>query len=135
MNFKRVILSVILLLSLCGCSAFRDNTQTINITCNVPDTILKVDGDKKPCPSQVEVRRDKKITIEAYKPGYDRYYKIIDYHLSTAAKWDVVGTCAWFFPVIGFAYPGAWDLDTTEVQVELNEVQTQTNPQTGISPN
>ncbi len=70
----------------------------------------------------MNVRRDKKVQIEAYKTGYDRYLKSIDYYLSSSAKWDVVGTVCWFFPVFGLLTPGAWDLDETEIRVVLNEL-------------
>lgn len=104
-----------------GCSLFQPEKQTVKFTCNIPETILKVDGDQYNCPSEVSVRRDKKIQIEAYKAGYDKYSKLIDYHMSASAKWDVAGTVCWFFPVFGFLSPGAWDLDETEISVVLNK--------------
>ncbi len=117
----RKIVSVIIVFSLIGCSAFRSTNQTIKINCNVPEPILKVNGDTCKCPTEVQVRRNAKVIIEAYKDGYDNYHKEIDHHLSTTAKLDIVGTCIIFFPVFGLMFPGAWDLDETDIIVVLNE--------------
>jgi len=73
-------------------------------------------------PRRSKCQKRQKIQIEAYKTGYDRYLKSIDYHLSSSAKWDAVGTVCWFFPVFGLLSPGAWDLDETEINVVLNKV-------------
>jgi hypothetical protein len=102
--------------------------QTLKINCNVPGTILKVNGDTYNCPGEVAVRRDSKATIEAYKEGYDKYYKQIDYHLSSTAKADVVGTAFLFFPVFGLLTPGAWDLDQTEINITLNKLNKEGEP-------
>lgn len=118
----KMVLTVLAICVISGCSMFQPDKQTLKISCNVPDTILKVDGDQHKCPAEVNVRRDKKIQIEAYKTGYDRYLKSIDYHLSSSAKWDAVGTVCWFFPVFGLLTPGAWDLDETEINVVLNKL-------------
>lgn len=121
MSYAKLVVIASMLFAITGCSMFQPEKQTLKVNCNVPDTILKVDGDQYSCPGEVQVRRDKRIIIEAYKDGYDKYTKLIDYHLSASAKWDAVGTVVWFFPVFGFLSPGAWDLDQTEVSVVLNK--------------
>lgn len=122
MNVKSIAILMALTMLVVGCSMFQPDKQMLKINCNPQDVILKVDGDQYNCPNQISVRRDKKIQVEVYKAGYDRYTKLIDYHLSTAAKWDAVGTVCWFFPVFGFLSPGAWDLDETEISVVLNKL-------------
>jgi hypothetical protein len=106
-------------IALCGCSMFQPDKQTLNITCNPTDMIVKVNGDRFDCPVRVDVRRDSKVLLEASKEGYEPYAKSIDYHFSTSAKWDAVGTVCWGFPVIGLLFPGAWNLDQTEFKIEL----------------
>lgn len=117
----RKLLCLLMAITIAGCSAFRPNKQTVKIDCNVSGTILKVNGDSYDCPSDVDVRRDSKVIVEGYKEGYDRYYKQIDYHFSSTAKLDLVGTAFLFFPVFGLMFPGAWDLDETEINVVLNQ--------------
>ncbi len=121
MGIRKNILAAFVILTT-GCSMAQPTNQTLQINCNVPDTVLRVNGDQYACPSVVSVRRDKEIPIEAYKDGYDRYSKLVKCHLSPSAKMDIVGTCLWFFPIIGLAYPGAWDLDETEINVVLNKL-------------
>ena len=115
---KMVFLSLFLLT---GCSATRPDKQTLNINCN-PEVILKVNGDRFPCPAKVDVRRDKIAIVEATQPGFDNYRKEIGYHLSSQAKADAVGTAFLFFPVFGLLAPGAWDLDETEINLILNKL-------------
>lgn len=119
MKLTKRILSIAVLVSLFGCSAFRPDKQTLNITCTVPGTVVKVNGERFDCPTKTDVRRDSKVIIEASKEGYEPFSKTIAYHLSTSAKWDAVGTVCWFFPVFGFFSPGAWDLDQTDVTIQL----------------
>jgi len=109
----------VLAVTLCGCSMFQPDKQTLSINCTVPDTIVKVNGDRFNCPAKVDVRRDIKVMLEASKEGYEPYFKTIDYHFSTSAKWDAIGAICWLVPAIGFLSPGAWDLDQTELNIEL----------------
>ena len=121
MKIGKRIMCYALVITMAGCSAFRPDKQTVKINCNVPETILKINGDTYKCPNEVNMRRNSKVIVEAYKEGYDKYYKQIDYHLSSSAKMDIVGTCIIFFPVFGLLSAGAWDLDETEVNVVLNK--------------
>lgn len=122
MKAWKTIWCCILIATMSACSAFRPNKQLVKYSCNVPETILKINGDTYACPGELDLRRDSKLIIEAYKDGYDKYQKTVDYHFSTSAKWDVVGTAFFFFPVIGLFYPGAWDLDETNINVVLNKL-------------
>ena len=117
------LLSIGILILAASCSSSRPNKQTLKIDCNVPGTTVRVNGDICECPGQIDVRRDTKVTISASKPGYDNFSKTIDYHLSSAAKADLVGTVFLFFPVFGMMSPGAWDLNETEVNIFLNEIR------------
>ncbi len=103
-----------------GCSLARPDKQTINITCSQQDLVVKVNGDRVTCPSKVDVRRDSKVVFEATKEGHETFSKTIDYHLSTAGKWDVVGTLCLLVPVVGLMSPGAWDLDQTDFSIQLH---------------
>jgi len=107
-----------------GCSAMKPHTQALKITCNVPDAIVKVNGDRVDVPGEIQVRRNSDgVLIEGYKEGYDRYNKTIYSHMSETAIADIVGTAVFLLPVFGLMSPGAWDLDQTEVHVVLNEVK------------
>jgi hypothetical protein len=120
MNVKSKM-GVFLSLLLSGCSTMQPDKQTLNINC-AADVILKVNGDRYPCPAKVDVRRDKTAIVEATQPGYDNYRKEIGCHLSFQAKADAVGTAFLFFPVFGLLSAGAWDLDETEINVVLHKL-------------
>lgn len=113
------IIALIVMALVSGCSMMQSDKQTLNINCTVPGTVLKVNGDRFDCPAKVDVRRDSKVIIGASKEGHEPYLKTVDYHLSTAAKWDMVGTVFWFFPVFGLMSPGAWEIDQTDFNIQL----------------
>lgn len=111
------------MLSLVGCSAFKDSTQPVTILCPVPGTTVLVNGQKASCGSTVELQRDRMATLEAYAKGYNPLSRNIGYHLSTAGKWDIAGTVLLGVPAIGLLTAGAWDLDQTELALNLVPLQ------------
>jgi hypothetical protein len=116
------LLLLFVVLNLTACSSFRADTQSITLNCPVPGTTVKVNGDRRECPGIAEARRDKPVTVEGYKAGYDRYFKSIGTHMSTAAKWDLLGTISWGIPIFGLFSAGAYDLDETQVNIDLHEL-------------
>ncbi|QXE89790.1 hypothetical protein KP001_15330 [Geomonas subterranea] len=109
----------LLMLFTTGCSVFRSETQTLNITCNEKGTLLRVNGNRYNCPATLEVLRNKTIEVEAEKKGFEPYTRLIDHHLNGTGKLDVVGAAVFLVPAIGIMGAGAWDLDQTELQVQL----------------
>lgn len=104
------IVSIIVLLSfvtLQSCSAFKSSTQTVNIQCDQQETTIIVNGEPKPCPSQMEVKRNRDVNIQAHKVGYLSNIRTIGYHLSASAVFDILGTFIIYVPVIGILTPGA----------------------------
>ncbi len=108
-----------LVLCTTGCSVFRSETQTLNITCNEKGTVLRVNGNRHDCPATIEVLRNKTIEVEAEKKGFETYTRLIDHHLNATGKLDVVGAAVFLVPAIGIMGAGAWDLDQTELHVQL----------------
>lgn len=120
---KNHVVFLVCLFLLQGCSAFKSNTQTVSVTCSQPVTLLRINGDSYSCPAKVDVRRNRPYTVEANLDGYRPYSKTVDFHFSTTAKIDVVLIPFTFFSCFGLIFPGAWDLDQTEVNVELYPVE------------
>ena len=120
-----------------GCSVFRDTTQTVNIQCIEPNTIIMIDGQYKTCPTQLDEKRNRPLYIQAHKPGYVPYGRSIGYHLNATGTLDFVGTILFIVPIVGYLSPGAWDLDETNVIVQLlpnNAVSVPATPQTAPVP-
>jgi hypothetical protein len=86
---------------------------------------LKVNGDRFNCPAEIKVRRNNYVLIEAEKEGYENYIKSIDYHLNGTGITDAVGAAIWYIPGVGLMVPGAWDLDETEITVDLYPISAQ----------
>ena len=117
---KRLI-SIFLIIVLTGCSAFSPTVQTISVECSPDDSVLMINGQRYEAPVQLEVKRNKSVRIQASKKGYTPYRHTIDYHMNTLGILDLIGTCIFLIPVIGFIRGGAWSLDETEVSIQLFE--------------
>lgn len=102
-----------------GCSAFKSSTQTIAVTCNPSDSILMINGQKYHSPAQVRVKRNRDVAINCYKEGYFSYQRTVGNHFATTGVLDAIGTALILVPGIGLFCSGAWDLDDTEVNIEL----------------
>jgi hypothetical protein len=69
--------------------------------------------------AQVEARRNKVVSIMCYKQGYYPAQKSISSSLSWTGVADLVGSFIFILPVIGFFTPGAWNLDETDVTINM----------------
>ncbi|HIJ86844.1 MAG TPA: hypothetical protein HPP97_04065 [Desulfuromonadales bacterium] len=122
------LITLISFVTLQGCSAFKDSTQTVNIQCAEPGTILQVNGQNRTCPTQIEAKRNRDLSIQAHKTGYTSYMRTIGHHFSSTGALDAVGTLLIILPVVGLFTAGAWDLDETDIMVQLMSNTSQLNP-------
>ena len=119
---KRVVsggMAGMLLVATTGCSAFRAHNQTMNINCSPEDAILMVNGQRHSSPTQVRVKRNRDVSLQAHKEGYAPCQRTIGHHLNETGTLDAVGTLVFLLPAIGFLTPGAWSLDETDVDITL----------------
>ncbi len=105
-----------------ACSAFNPSTQIISVNCNPADTKVVINGSRFDCPAKMHVRRDKQLVVEAYRDGYEPYKEMIDYHLNKTGEYDIAGTIFIIVPIFGLLFPGAWDLDQTDIDIQLTPV-------------
>lgn len=105
-----------------ACSAFMPSTQIVAVSCNPVGVKVVINGNRFDCPAQMHVRRDKKLVVEAYKDGYEPFRETVDYHLNQWGERDIAGTIFILVPIIGLLFPGAWDLDQTEFDIQLTPV-------------
>jgi hypothetical protein len=106
-----------------GCSTLNSSTQQIKIACTPSDGVTLIVNSQKQlqCPIQMDVPRNKKLTIEAVKDNYFLYSKTVDYHLNGIGTLDAIGIAFTFFSVFGLLSAGAWDLDETSIDVILSK--------------
>ena len=102
-----------------GCSAFRAHNQTLNVNCMPQDAILMVNGQRHSSPTQVNVKRNRDVSIQCHKEGYYPYQRTIGHHFNATGALDAVGTFLFLVPGVGLFTPGAWSLDETDVSISL----------------
>ncbi len=102
-----------------SCSAFNPKTQVVSVSCKPADAKVIINGARFDCPAKMHARRDKKLVLEAYRDGYEPYKETIDYHLNQTGEYDIAGSIFIIIPIIGLFFPGAWDLDQTEFEIQL----------------
>jgi len=103
-----------------GCSAFVPRTQTVNASCSEPDATLQINGGESYTGQvKVETRRDKVFSYTCYKQGYYPAQKLISYSISPTGVADFIGSMIFILPIIGIFSPGAWDLDETDVTINM----------------
>jgi uncharacterized protein YceK len=113
-----LILAVSVLSS--GCSAFVSKTQAVNVSCSESDAVVQINGGQTyPGQVRVDAKRDKPLSIACYKQGYYPAQKSVHSSLSGTGIADLLGSFIFIIPVIGFFSPGAWDLDESEVTVNM----------------
>ena len=102
-----------------GCSAFAPKTQQLSINCGEEGTTLQINGNVYSCPAQIDVQRNKSVGIMAHKEGHHSYMRTIESNANGLFVLDFVGGLIWLVPFIGLVAPGAYSLETQEVQVSM----------------
>jgi uncharacterized protein YceK len=118
---RKIILSVVIVSILTsGCSAFAPKTQTVNAACSEADATLQVNGGQTYTgQAQIEARRDRVFSYACLKQGYYPAQKTVSYSISPTGIADFVGSMLFIIPIIGIFTPGAWDLDETDVTINM----------------
>jgi len=103
-----------------GCSVLAKNTQPVKIACSEPDATLQINGGPTfTGKTQIEARRNKIVAAACFKTGYYPSQKYISSSLSTSGMYDLAGSFILVLPAIGLFMPGAWDLDETDVTLNM----------------
>lgn len=117
---KFISLTLAISLSVSGCSAFVPKTQTVKAACSEPDATLQINGGLTYTGRvQLETRRDKVFSYACLKPGYYPAQKTVSYSINPTGIADFIGSMIFIIPIIGIFSPGAWDLDETDVTINM----------------
>jgi hypothetical protein len=107
------------LVCLPGCSLFGPKTQTVKVTAT--DSLAQLYVDGRPVgtgAATLELDRTKSHAVTA--KSYGRAGAVaINKKISATGVLDIVGGCLFLVPFIGAAGPGFWDLDPTDVTVQV----------------
>lgn len=103
-----------------GCSVLANKTQPVKIACSEPGATLQINGGPTfTGKTQIEARRNKIVAASCFKSGYYPSQKYISSSLSTAGIVDLASSFVWVLPAIGLFTPGAWDLDETDITLNM----------------
>ncbi len=102
-----------------GCSVFAPKTQKLSLNCQDSGVKVQVNGNMYDCPSQVDLSRNESVSVMAFKEGHHNFMRTIDSRVNGLFVLDVVGGVIWLVPFIGLLTPGAYSLETQEVNISM----------------
>jgi len=113
------VMALLMLTSTFGCSAFAPKTQRLSVSCDEGGVKLQINGNMYNCPTQIDVPRNNSVGVMAYKPGYHSYMRTIDSKPNGLFVLDVVGGIIWLVPFVGLVTPGAYSIETQNINVSM----------------
>ncbi|ACC98329.1 lipoprotein, putative [Elusimicrobium minutum Pei191] len=119
---KKIISFLLCAALLTGCSAFGGSKQKLTVMTNVSEAEIYINGEKKGTgTTTVKVKRNQDVQIMAKKEGYKTDYRHIGTTLSTLGVLDLIGGCLILIPFIGLAFPGAHELNQSNIALDLEK--------------
>jgi len=116
-----LITGIAILLGPVGCSAFQPKMQNVTINSVPSGADIKVNGQNLgPAPVSLELERNKEHAIVATL-GSRSSVRQLNSKFSKTGILDVIGTIFFLIPGIGLLTPGAWELDSTNVTMQLGQ--------------
>lgn len=114
-----LVMGLMVSLGSAGCSAFQPKFQTVNISSIPEGADVKVDGQSfGKAPISVQLERNKEHSIVGMY-GTRSTVRQLSPKFSSTGILDVIGTVFFLFPGLGLLTPGAWELDSTQVVLQL----------------
>ena len=119
----RLICSTLLLsatLSTSACSLVAPTTTNLSIASDPSGAKVTVNGAYVgTTPTVYNTKRDQPIALIVSKDGYESATRSVSTKVSSTGIVDIIGGCIWLVPFFGLLAPGAWDLDSPNVTVQL----------------
>ena len=122
-RFFRFTTISISLFAICACSAFQPPRQSVTVGTTVPGATIKANGvSVGTSPITFNAKRNRTLNLVATKQGYGDSVMQIERQMSTTFMLDVIG--GWFFllPWIGLLTPGAYELESTQVEMPMSKL-------------
>jgi hypothetical protein len=116
-----MVLMVCVMLQSVGCSLFQPKMQTVTISSIPSGAVIKVNGQSLgAAPQSIQLERNKSHTITA-QLGNRSAVRELNSKMSQTGILDIVGTIFFLVPGIGLLSPGAWELDSTNVVMQMGQ--------------
>ena len=120
LHFTTITIS---LFAISACSAFQPPRQSVTVGTTVPGATIKANGvSVGTSPITFNAKRNRTLNLVATKQGYGDSVMQIERQMSTTFMLDVIG--GWFFllPWIGLLTPGAYELESTQVEMPMSKL-------------
>lgn len=118
---KNIMFLATLFMIVSGCSTLKSDVSQVRVDCRPEGALVEINGEHKKSPAEFSVQRNKDVEIICTKPGYLTSKKRVATHLNGTGKLDALGGLLIALPAIGLLTPGAWDLNQTDITIDLVE--------------
>jgi len=117
-----VILMLVFLVTQFGCSTVVPQKQRFTVTASEADAKIYVNGEYLGQGSiQTRVKRNNDVSVLVKKEGYIPVTRNIGTDFSITGILDIVGGCLILVPFLGLFFPGARQLEQTNIAVVLEK--------------
>jgi hypothetical protein len=104
-----------------GCSMVAPSKQKFSVSATEPDAKVYINGEYVGSGSvQTRVNRNQSVSVMVKKEGYYPATRDIGTQMSMTGILDIIGGCIFLLPFIGLAFPGARELDQSNISVILD---------------
>ena len=106
-----------------SCSAFVPWTQRIHIVASEPAAKIFVNGEYAGRGRvTTRVPRNENLSVMAKSDGYAPTVRNVGNKLSTTGILDIVGGCIILIPFVGLLFPGAHELEETNISLLMEKL-------------
>ncbi len=117
-----LLLVVSLVLTQNGCSLVVPGKQRFTVTASEPDAKIYVNGEYLGAGNvQTRVRRNDDVSVLVKKEGFIPVSRSIGNDFSMTGILDIVGGCIFIFPWLGLFFPGARQLEQSNIAVVMEK--------------
>jgi len=120
--FFVILLVVSIAMIQTGCSMVAPSKQKFSVSATEPDAKVYINGEYVGSGNvQTRVNRNQSISIMVKKDGYYPATREIGTQMSMTGILDIIGGCIFILPFIGLAFPGARELDQSNISIILDK--------------
>ncbi len=120
--FFVILLVVSIAMIQTGCSMVAPSKQKSRVSATEPDAKVYINGEYVGSGNvQTRVNRNQSISIMVKKDGYYPATREIGTQMSMTGILDIIGGCIFILPFIGLAFPGARELDQSNISIILDK--------------
>jgi len=122
MKTIKVFVSVVLVISIAGCSTFVPHTQKVSIVASEPDAKIYINGDLIGTGrAETKVPRNRDASVMVKCDGYYTATRMLSTTMSGIGVVDIIFGWIWLVPWLGLLSPGSKEIDTPNITVVLDK--------------